>query len=341
MKLEFVALFLSGVFLVATPGYAIPKSAYPVPLGLGGEIFCRLLANRYLLFAMGKVSILLVACLAIERWYCVLRPIKYKNQFSRKRIILYVFIMFIITCILSMNKFFESSFDGKKCISKKAPYGKYGTRAFIISYSFVAFYIPCLLTWITFGHIAINFPSSPGESTESVNKQRRQRLLLRMCALTAAALTVCGFPSQTIYVLSPFGITKIGSPLHKGFNVLVFVNSCMNPLIYCFTNKEYRREFIKLLGCHRGKRISPETELGSTQTHTVANKWIQYWKLNFDGSRHTSVWFLKTTRPVKFITLWHSLKISPHISLETIHWVKKIVSTCNIDVLFFSENITP
>ncbi|XP_078359264.1 galanin receptor 2a-like [Oculina patagonica] len=263
---------LTGVFLVATPGYAIPKSAYPVPPGLGGEIFCRLLANRYLLFAMGKVSILLVACLAIERWYCVLRPIIYKNQFSRKRIIIYVFIMFIITCLLSMNKFFESSLAGKKCISKKAPYGTYGTRAFIIAYSFVAFYIPCLLTWLTFAHISMNLPSSPGESTENVNKRRRQRLLLRMCALTAAALTVCVFPSQTIYILSPFGITKIGSPLHKGFNVLVFINSCMNPLIYCFTNKEYRREFKKLLGCRRGNEISPETELGSTQTQATAAK---------------------------------------------------------------------
>ena len=220
---------------------------------------------------MGKVSILLVACLAIERWCCVLRPIKYKVQFSRKRIILYVFVMFLITCVLSMNKFFETSLDVNKCISKKAPYGKHGTRAFIISYSFVAFYIPCLLTWITFAHITINLPSSPGESTDSVNKRRRQRLLLRMCALTAAALTVCGFPSQTIYVLSPFGITKIGSPLHKGFNVLVFVNSCMNPLIYCFTNKEYRREFKKLLGCHRGNGIYPETELVSTQTHAPAD----------------------------------------------------------------------
>ena len=267
-----LVLFFSGVFLVATPGYAIPSSAYPVPQGIGGEIFCRLFANRYLLFAMGKVSILLVACLAIERWYCVLRPIKYKDQFSRKRIIIYVFVMFIITCILSMNKFFEISLDDKKCISKKAPYGKYGTRAFIISYSLVAFYIPCLLTWITFGHIGVHLPSSPGESTESVNKRRRQRLLLRMCALTAAALTVCGFPSQTIYILSPFGITKIGSPLHKGFNVLVFLNSCMNPLIYCFTNKEYRREFKKLLAPHRGNGISPETELGSTQTQTPADK---------------------------------------------------------------------
>ena len=218
---------------------------------------------------MGKVSILLVACLAIERWYCVLRPIKYKHQFNRKRIIVYVFIMFIVTCILSMNKLIETSLHGNKCVSKKAPYGKYGTRAFIVAYSFVAFYIPCFLTWLTFGHIMLNLPSSPGESAENANKRRRQRLLLRMCAFTAAALTVCVFPSQTIYILSPFGITKIGSPLHKGFNVLVFINSCMNPFIYCFTNKEYRKEFKKLLGCNRGYEVSPETELGTNHTQAT------------------------------------------------------------------------
>lgn len=260
---------LTGVFLVATPGYAISKSDYPVPLGLRGEIFCRLLANRYLLFAMGKVSILLVAYLAVERWYCVFRPIRYRNQFNRKRIIISVFIMFIVTCVLSMNKLFETCLVGNKCVSKKAPYGKYGTRAFIITYSFVAFYIPCLLTWLTFAHIMINLPSSPGESVENVNKRRRQRLLLRMCALTAAALTICVFPSQTIYVLSPFGITKIGSPVHKGFNILVFINSCVNPFIYCFTNKEYRKEFKRLLGCNKGYQVSPETEMGPNHTQAT------------------------------------------------------------------------
>ncbi|XP_022786137.1 beta-4C adrenergic receptor-like [Stylophora pistillata] len=255
---------LTGVFLVATPGYAIPTSKYPVPLGLRGQIFCRLLANRYLLFALGKVSILLVACLAFERWYCVLRPFKYKHQFKRKRTIVYVFIAFMITCILSMNKLFETSLDGSKCVTDKAPFGIDGTRAFVIVYSFVAFYIPCLLTWLTFGHIKLNLPSSPGESAENVNKRRRMDMLLRMCAVTAAAMTVCGFPSQTNYILSFFGLTEVKSPLHKAFNVLVFVNSCMNPLIYCLTNKDYRREFKKLLGCHRGNEISPETDHGTT-----------------------------------------------------------------------------
>ena len=258
MHVVLVSFFLLGIFLVATPGYVISKSSYPVPGGIGGDIFCRLLDNRYLLFGMGKVSILLVACLAIERWYCVLKPTQYRQQFSRKRIIIYVFVSFITTCILSMNKFFENSLSGNKCASKKAPYGIYGTRAFVVAYSFAAFYIPCFVTWLTFCHITLHFPSSPGDNNESVSKKRRQRALLRMCALTAIALTVCGFPTQTFYILYPFGITKLGSPLHKGFNVLVLFNSCMNPLIYWITNKEYRKEFKKLWGCNKGSEISPE-----------------------------------------------------------------------------------
>lgn len=208
----------------------------PSPFRIRWPIFCRLLANRYLLFAMGKVSILLAACLAIERWYCVLKPIQYRNKFNRKRIVIYVLGMFVVPCILSMNKFFENSLAGTKCISKKAPYGKHGTRAFIFAYSFVAFYIPCFITWLTFGHISLNSPSYPGEGHQSVNRKRQQRVLLCMCAITAVALTVCGFPAQTSYLLSPFGITKIVSPMHRCFKVLVLFNSCMNPLIYCFTN---------------------------------------------------------------------------------------------------------
>ena len=258
MHFVLVSFFLLGIFLVATPGYVISKSSYPVPGGIGGEIFCRLLDNRYLLFGMGKVSILLVACLAIERWYCVLKPTQYRQQFSRKRIIIYVFVSFITTCILSMNKFFENSLAGNICASKKAPYGIYGTRAFVVAYSFAAFYIPCFVTWLTFCHITLHFPSSPGDNNESASKKRRQRALLRMCALTAIALTVCGFPTQTFYILYPFGITKLGSPLHKGFNVLALFNSCMNPLIYWITNKEYRKEFKKLWGCKKGSEISPE-----------------------------------------------------------------------------------
>lgn len=214
---------------------------------------------------MGKVSILLIACLATERWFCVFKPMKYEKHFSRKRVLIYVAAMFIVTCILSMNKFFEISLSGEKCVTRKAPYGKEGTRAFIVTYSVITFYIPCVLTWFTFADIAINLPSSPNGSTNVETERKIQKALLRMCALAAIALTVCGFPAQTIYTLSPFGITKIGSSLHKGFNVLVLFNSCMNPFIYYFSNKEYRKAFKDLVGC-KGKQSGRDMELETQVT---------------------------------------------------------------------------
>lgn len=209
---------------------------------------------------MGKVSILLIACLAIERWFCVFKPMKYEKDFSRKRVLIYVAAMFIVTCILSMNKFFEVRLSGEKCVTKNAPYGKDGTRAFIISYSVVTFYIPCFLTWFTFADITLNLPATPKESANETERKIQKALLL-MCAIAAIALTVCGFPAQTIYILSPFGITKIGSSLHKGFNVLVLFNSCMNPFIYYFSNQEYRKRFKELLACKKPGYYGGDMEL--------------------------------------------------------------------------------
>lgn len=209
---------------------------------------------------MGKVSILLIACLAIERWFCVFRPMKYEKHFSKKRVLIYVAAMFIVTCILSMNKFFEVRLSGEKCVTKNAPYGEDGTRAFIISYSVVTFYIPCFLTWFTFADITMNLPATPKESANETER-KIQKALLRMCAIAAIALTVCGFPAQTIYILSPFGITKIGSSLHKGFNVLVLFNSCMNPFIYYFSNQEYRKRFKELLACKKQGYYGGDMEL--------------------------------------------------------------------------------
>ena len=185
---------------------------------------------------------------------------KYEKHFSKKRVLIYVAAMFIVTCILSMNKFFEVRLSGEKCVTKNAPYGEDGTRAFIISYSVVTFYIPCFLTWFTFADITMNLPATPKESANETER-KIQKALLCMCAIAAIALTVCGFPAQTIYILSPFGITKIGSSLHKGFNVLVLFNSCMNPFIYYFSNQEYRKRFKELLACKKQGYYGGDMEL--------------------------------------------------------------------------------
>lgn len=244
---------LTAIFLPLTPGYVISTSSFSVPRGLSGEIFCRVLGSRYALFTFARVSILEVTCLAIERWYCIFRPTRYKHHFTQSKLILYVIAIWSSTCLLQTSKFFEWKLSGDKCSSVKGPYGEHGTQALIVLNSLIGFYIPCFITWATFAHIALLFKTSPMVRCYSKRRRAQQKRLLRMCCLTSICLTFCWFPAQTIYILSPFGITKIGSSLHRAGGVLAMFNSCVNPVIYWVANREYRDGLLELVGFHNNR----------------------------------------------------------------------------------------
>ena len=244
---------LTAIFLPLTPGYVISISSFPVPRGLSGEIFCRVLGSRYALFTFARVSILEVTCLAIERWYCIFRPTRYKHHFTQSKLILYVIAIWSSTCLLQTSKFFEWKLSGDKCSSVKGPYGEHGTQALIVLNSLIGFYIPCFITWATFAHIALLFKTSPMVRCYSKRRRAQQKRLLRMCCLTSICLTFCWFPAQTIYILSPLGITKIGSSLHRAGGVLAMFNSCVNPVIYWAANREYRDGLLELVGFHNNR----------------------------------------------------------------------------------------
>ena len=254
-----------------------------MPRGLAGEIFCRVLGSRYALFTFARVSILEVTCLAIERWYCIFRPTRYKHHFAQSKLILYVIVIWSSTCVLQTSKFFEWKLSGDNCCSVVAPYGEHGAKAFIVLNSLVGFYIPCFIAWATFAHIALLYKTSPMAKCHSKRRRAQQKRLLRMCCLTSICLTFCWFPAQTIYILSPFGITKIGSSLHRAGGVLAMLNSCVNPLIYWATNREYRDGLLELFGFHKN-RVQMETvplrDPGLTRGRDVCavrNSRMTYW----------------------------------------------------------------
>ena len=188
-----------------------------------------------------------VTCLAIERWFSIFRPIKYKRYFTRKRLFLYIVGIWVCTCSLQINKLVEWKMVGTRCRPEKAPYGEKGRQAMIISYSLIGFYIPCFIAWASFGHIALLFKTSPMARCYGERQRQQQRALLRMCALTSVALTLCWIPAQTCYILFAFGILKSGTSLHQTLGIFAMFNSCINPLIYWLTNKAYRKDLCDLL----------------------------------------------------------------------------------------------
>ena len=239
----FVSMFIGAVVMI-TPGFIVPVNTFPYPRGTAGLLFCHLIDTRFLIFMMGKASVLLVMCLAIERWFASVRPLQYRIRFTSKRLAVYITSIWISTCIFQLYRLFRKIPGEDGCRWAENPFGLRSLKALIISYVFVTFILPSAITWGSFLHIWLSVRRSPAMNTASGNQARSR--LLRMCVLTAFFLTLCWFPDQLNYVLSLFHVTSLASPISDYFLVLALSNSWVNPWIYCLTNKAFRKDFRSL-----------------------------------------------------------------------------------------------
>lgn len=282
----FIYLFFilfSGIFIFATPGFIIELSSFPAPHGLGGELFCRLISTQYFVFVFGKVSVLKIVTLALERWFSIVRPITYKLNFTKKRIYLYIAIIWLLSAITNGSKPLKAQLNESslRCTWSNIAYPK---QIFIPSYTTLTFFIPTIITWLSFFHVANVLKNSPAEQNAGFRSTRRK--LTRMCALVAFLLTMCWLPNQVFYTLSAFDITRAETPLHHFTIVLAMSNSCVNPWVCCLTNRDYKMAMERLL-CSlcikrqcRQKNISCSTVMSEMEQSNAVLNVISFRYLN-------------------------------------------------------------
>ena len=229
-----------------TPNYLVALSSYQAPGGLPGVIFCKVIGSQYFVFLLGKVSCLTVTCLALERWYSVVKPVKYRLKFKRGRVYVYLVIIWI-TCLLLHSLIpFQMTLDEKnlRCVWITSNLPKELT---VMTLTIVTFFVPNAITWVTYLHISFALKTSTAINKHNARFTRTRFKLLRMCIMVALLLTICWFPNQLYFALSSYDIVRLESPFHHFTIVLAMFNSCTNPVIYCSTNREFRKGFLMLL----------------------------------------------------------------------------------------------
>lgn len=115
---KILVLFFTGICLIITPSFIIGESNFPVPIGLQGEFFCRLVSSHYFLFTLGKISVALVMCLAIDRWFAIYRPLKYQTAFKRMKVFRNIAVIVVICCAMNSRAIFEKRPVVKQKVSK-------------------------------------------------------------------------------------------------------------------------------------------------------------------------------------------------------------------------------
>ena len=188
-------------------------------------------------------------CLAIDRWYSIVKPIRYKTAFSKRRLYLYITLIWASAAITQINELFITAMEDGLCTFVTPFYGEKTERILILLHVIITFYIPSIVTWITFGHIWMHMRQP--NIRRHLNNNKATKRLLRMCALAAFFLTLSWLPAETFFILYKFEILRLPFEFYLFTSILAMSNSCFNPWIYCLSNREYRKEFKRLLCCFK------------------------------------------------------------------------------------------
>lgn len=164
-------------------------------------------------------------------------------------------------------------------------------KPYALTCSVVAFYIPLVLMVLAYQRIYItarahalqismlkraggagaSTPGTSGASTgvDSADHQRNHRMRTE----TKAAKTLCIIMGCFCLCWAPFFVTNVVDPfidysvpeqLWTACLWLGYINSMLNPILYAFLNKSFRRAFLIILCCGRKRYRRPSIMAPST-----------------------------------------------------------------------------
>lgn len=266
-----IADVLTSVQLITSPTFVL-GDMFPIPTDpFLAEIFCRVIWSRVFLFQLVVFSAYIVLVLTTERWFAVVKPYKYKDVFNQRRVICYIIFSWVWSFCLTCGGLFEirySSSPDKICEFQfylPGSFFRVFTSVFQVSMKMI---FPCLVIIGLYIHMVVKTSKSNVSTAESKAKLRGK--MTRMIGAVGFIVIICFTPNQIYLVFAQAGKAKLDTTTHHFLSLLVFVNSCVNPLVYGLSNTNYRQRYRRLLfaicpGVLRYPRVTPEAPQLGTQ----------------------------------------------------------------------------
>ena len=204
--------------------------------------------------------------------------LRYQILFTNRRVIWYMTGMFVWCLSWTSTILFESPLEvtesGRKCVFRELITNLSASRTWVVTYCVVSVLVPFLVTMATYFHLrlAVRKRINRNRNTRVRKRAELEIRLSRMGILVALFMAICFVPNQISYILVRFDVFSLLSPGHNATVVLSMLNSCINPFIYCSSNRAYRREFIRLFCLCRQNRVT----ISSTDEVRLQREHVRY-----------------------------------------------------------------
>ncbi|KAK1150397.1 5-hydroxytryptamine receptor 4-like isoform X1 [Acipenser oxyrinchus oxyrinchus] len=246
-----------------------------------GETFC--LVRTSLDVLLTTASILHLCCISLDRYYAICcQPLVYSNRMTPLRVSLMLGGCWVIPSVISFLPIMQgwNSIGIDHLIEARKFSGDSNStmcvfmvnKPYALTCSVVAFYIPLGLMVLAYQRIYV---TAGARSTDQHAAAQAPAPLqtapptsaTTACAETKAAKTLgiimgcfclCWAPFFITNVVDPFIDYAVPEKLWAACLWLGYINSMLNPFLYAFLNKSFRRAFLIILCCgnQRSRRQS-------------------------------------------------------------------------------------
>ena len=258
---------LGSLLLLLQTNIPVPV---PVPETLAGELLCRIWIGDAMLWLMFVTSTFSLLALTIERYVAIVYPFRFNTMFSHKSAAAIVVAVWLIGISLKSYSFIiYTVVDGKCKFKPVAGSSVMGPLLVVTQY-----FVPSAIMLFSYTHIAVTLkrgaekvaplttnrrgatgtasgqqqPQVANEQQESLLRARRNTF--KTLVIVFATFLVCWTPSQvTFFLFNMRWITIDFTGPFMVFNTtMVASNCCINPIIYSFKYKQFRKALNKMIG---------------------------------------------------------------------------------------------
>lgn len=234
-----------------------------------GETLCKMIP--ILRYGCVGVSLLSIGSISVNRYILIAWPHLYQSIYTKTKVVIYIGIIWIFSYGLQIPTLFgvwgTYGKDAKlgTCSINPDKNGHSSKTALFV----IGFALPCVVIVICYACIYFVVRKSHmkmQKHTSMGNKYKRSEMkITKMVLVIFICFIVCYLPITLVKI---FDSEVEHAPLHVLGYLLIYLSSCVNPVVYVTMNKQYRVAYMDTLKCKYNSNLdSQQTQPEPSRSH--------------------------------------------------------------------------
>ncbi|XP_069172707.1 allatostatin-A receptor [Procambarus clarkii] len=238
--------------------FCVPFTAsdYILPTWPFGSIWCKTV--QYLTYVTAYASVYTLLLLSFDRFLAVVHPIAaltIRTEKNALHSITLSWILILTSCIplYLCHGIKKQKFEDEVYFQCAFLDHEYNHMAFHIGFITTMYFVPLTVIVVLYlmilNRLWYGVSLGGSRSAESVRGKKR---VTRMVVIVVVTFIVCWFPIQLVLLLKSlnmYEMTTFNIIMQIAGQVLAYINSCVNPILYAFLSDPFRKAFRKVISC--------------------------------------------------------------------------------------------